>query len=310
MLTSNPKITGSVQTILGDIPVKDPTKFTIHGTVTLPEWTGLNYHFQGVAPRNGNGAEPVCNGCISASSSTGYFAAFSQYDASNGTVNSVAYPEFPSTGYYHAAGIQMLGDLLPVPFESKSGNGVVEFYDLTDPSNPQYLYTLGMPGNKASAVGITTYTDGSGNEQALLVVYEYDHRQMYVFQTLAGGLSGPNNPFGPYTLYTGDALKGDQYQCFALVTQSDGDGDQVFLLGFREDEELHLFTVTTATGSSFGNLTKVQTYKGWNGSDWRNGVGLQIADSTSMRIFGTDKDPKGTHTDYTFKIYVWGDQTA
>ncbi len=113
--------------------------------------------------------------------------------------------------------------------------------------------------------------------------------------------------------YTGSALDtGDQFQNFALVTQANAGGDAVYLLGFREDEELWLYSVDTAPGSSFGQFAHVETFTGWNGSDWRNGMGLQIVDATHMRLFGTAKDPSGDSdypkgpADYHFDIYAYG----
>lgn len=170
-----------------------------------------------------------------------------------------------------------------------------------------------MPAKKASAVGITTYRDASGVEQCLLVVYEYDHHQMYVYQALASGVGSATPGWVLKTTYTGSALDtGDQFQSFALVTQSNSSGDVVYLLGFREDEELWLYTVNTTPGTSFGQFVYNAKYTGWNGSDWRNGMGLQIANTTQMRLFGTAKDPSGSSTypggpaNYTFQIYIYG----
>lgn len=309
MLLANPKINGSVTTvptILNAIPRTKPAMLPVKGGIPIPPWEGFDYHYQGIAPYNGDSSAPLANGCISASSTSGYFSGFSQDpSADNATVKSVIVPQ---PGYYHLAGIQMLGELLPVPLESesKSVNALVEFYNVGNLSAPTLMYSLTMPARKASAVGITTYTDANHIEQCMLVVYQYDDRQMYIYQAPASGLAGPSCPFTYKGTYSGDALKGDQYQNFALVTQTDSSGDVVYLLGFREDEELHLFTVNTTPGSSYGTPTAVATYTGWSGADWRNGAGLQICNSTKMRLFGTDKDPSGSSANYTFNVFAWG----
>ena len=320
MLLTNPKIDGtqtSVPAILDALPRTKPTPYTVSGTIPIPPWASHNpirsfeRHYQGIAPYNGAGSSTIANGCISASSTVGYFSGFSQAPNANPSVNSVV---VPNSSYFHAAGIQMLGDLLAVPLESKQGSGgLVAFYDVGNLAAPVYLYTLTMPTKKASAVGITTYTDASGTEQCLLVVYEYDHHQMYVYQAPASGIGTSSAAWTLMTTYTGSALKtDDQFQSFALVTQSNSAGDMVYLLGFREDEELLLYTVDTTPGNTFGQFVYNVKYKGWNGSDWRNGMGLQIVSTTQMRLFGTTTDPSGGSTypggpaNYTFQIYVYG----
>lgn len=320
MLLTNPKIDGTrtnVPAILNALPRTNPTRYNVSGTIPIPPWSSLNpiqsteWHYQGIAPYNGTGSPTVANGCISASSTAGYFSGFSQAPGANPGVRSVV---VPNSSYFHAAGIQMLGDLLAVPLEStQGGNGLVAFYNVGNLAAPVYLSTLTMPAKKASAVGITTYRDTSGVEQCLLVVYEYDHHQMYVYQAPASGIGGATPGWVLKTTYTGSALDtGDQFQSFALVTQSNSSGDVVYLLGFREDEELWLYTVNTTPGTSFGQFVYNAKYTGWNGSDWRNGMGLQIANTTQMRLFGTAKDPSGSSTypggpaNYTFQIYIYG----
>src|SRR5258708_22490667 len=204
----------------------------------------------------------------------------------------------------------MLGDVLAAPLEGEDVNAYVAFYNVGNLAAPVFLYNLDMPGKKASAVGICTYRDSSGVETAMLVVYEYDHRYMYIYTATARC-----HRWHVFTVDAADDLPGhgaagDQFQCFSLVTQTNSSGDVVYLAGFREDEELHLYPVNTASGSSFGNLTAVQVWTGWSGSDWRNGVGLQIASSTVLRIFGTEEDPNrnppGNTSNYTFNVFVWG----
>lgn len=320
MLLTNPKIDGTrtnVPAILNALPRTNPTTYNVSGTIPIPPWSSFNpiqsteWHYQGIAPYNGTASPTVANGCISASSTAGYFSGFSQAPGANPGVRSVV---VPNSNYFHAAGIQMLGDLLAVPLESTNGgNGLVAFYNVGNLAAPVYLSTLTMPAKKASAVGITTYTDTSGTEQCLLVVYEYDHHQMYVYQAPASGVGSATPGWVLKTTYTGSALDtGDQFQSFALVTQRNSSGDVVYLLGFREDEELWLYTVNTTPGTSFGQFVYDAKYTGWNGSDWRNGMGLQIANTTQMRLFGTAKDPSGSSTypggpaSYTFQIYIYG----
>jgi hypothetical protein len=313
MLTSNPKIDGSqtsVPTLIANLPKTKPVKYTIKGTIKLPSWFGFEYHLQGVAPYNGGAATDTINGCISASSSAGYFLDFTQSASSLPQVVAVVTPD---PNYYHAAGIQMLGDVLAVPLESKDSKyaAKVAFYNVERLPAPAFLYSQTMPvqpsgskAAKASATAVTTYTDASGIEQALLAVYQYDPRNLYFYRAPASQLGNASSPWVNFATYTGKALDGDQFQSFAMVTETrPGSADLIYLMGFREDEELHLFKVDAAVSSV--NVTPLNVYTGWKGSDWRNGVGLQICSSTRLRIFGTAKDPSGDSDDYTIDMYVW-----
>jgi hypothetical protein len=317
MLMTNPKIDGvnsSVQIILNNLN-RTATSTPVSGTIPIPPWSSSNpvdsieWHYQGVAPYNGSGSPTIVNGCISASSTVGYFSGFAQATGKNPTVQSVV---VPNSSYYHLAGIQMIGDLLPAPLESKNESlkGLVMFYNVGNLGSPSYMYTLTMPARKASATAITNYTDSSGVEYAMLMVYEYDHQQMYIFKALANQI-GSASAWTQMPTYTGPAFQtGDEYQSFALVTQANSNGDAVYLLGFREDEELWLWNVNTGS-SAYGLPTYVTKMQNWSGSDWRNGMGLQIANSTTMRLFGTSKDPSGTSiypggpASYTFNIYLY-----
>jgi hypothetical protein len=323
ILTTNPKIDGtqvSVPNLLDGLP-RQAYSLRVSGTIPIPPWyqgifhpiNDFSWHYQGIAPYNGDGGGgTIGNGVISASSTVGYFSGFSQAQNQAPEVRSVVVPD---DDYFHCAGIQMLGDVLPAPLESSIGaiDGIVFFYNVGNLASPSYLYFLDMPSTKASATAIANYTDSSGVEQTLLLVYEYDHQQMYIYQALNSEVANGASAWQAFPTYTGGAFQtGDQYQSFALVTQSNGSGpDTVYLLGFREDEELWLWTVST-DANSLGQPTLVTHYTGWNGSDWRNGMGLEIASTVKLRLFGTDKDPSGTSAypqgpaDYHFDIWIYG----
>jgi len=326
MNLTNPKIDGTqntVENILKAIPRTNPASYSVSGTISISPWaevSGLNpiggiidsieWHYQGIAPYNGtDGGSTIANGVISASSTEGYFSVFSQASGQSPVVQSVV---IPNSDYYHCAGIQLLGDLLAASLESEDDgdNGLIAFYDVSNPASPKYLYSLTMPATKASTAAITNYTDSNGVEQCLLMVYQYDNYEMYIYRAPASAVgTGPASVWTRSETYNGSAFDtGDQYQCFSLVTQSGSGDDQVFLLGFREDEEVWLYSINTsnAINSGYGLPALVAKYTGWNGSDFRNGTGLQIVDSTTLRIFGTATDPSGETDDYTFNIYVYG----
>jgi hypothetical protein len=306
-MSQNPKILGttttSVSTLIDGLS-RTARSVAVQGTVAIRPFNKLRYHFQGIAPYNGD--VPDGNGFICASSDKGYISLLSA-----GTNSSNVVPLFvivPDSDYFHTGGMQQLGGVVAVALESNEDNrkGLVAFYKGGNP--PKQLYTFSTPSKKSSATALTTYTGAGGVEYALLFVYEYDHEQMYIYQAKAADVDGDDGSvWSLKKTYTGNGYDtGDQYQNFGLVTQTNATGgDVVYLLGFREDEEVWLWTIDITEGTTFGNPTFVKKYTGWNGSDWANGVGLQIVSSSKLRIYGTDKDPSGSTTSYTYKIYIY-----
>lgn len=301
MNLSNPKILGakSLQTLIGEIPRSNPARFRVVGTIPVPDWRGVNNHFQGIAPLNG---AVKITGQISASADDWWVASFVE-EGDPAKVTAV----WGTLTYDHAGGIQRLGDLLPIGLENNDGLATVAFYDVANPrSTPsQPLYEVHI-GGKASAVAITSYLR-DGVEHALLLVYQYSPKKFQVFRARVDQIGGTKNNW----TYVGetnaipDQDDDDQYQCFSLVTQSNGGVDAVYLVGFRENEAVVLYTVSTAS-SDYGHLGFVQAYNGWSGSQWRYGVGLQICGPQHIRILGCSEDPSGDRDDYEFPIFYWG----
>jgi hypothetical protein len=210
--------------------------------------------------------------------------------------------------YDHAGGIQRLGDLLPIGLENDDGLATVAFYDVTNPrttpTSPKYEVHV---AGKASAVAITDYRGSDGVEYAMLLVYQYDPKKFLVYRARLDEIGGSTDNWSAMgeTNAIPDEDDDDQYQCFALATQTDGHTDSVFLVGFRENEALVLYTVSTGS-TDYGHLAYVDAYNGWEGSQWRYGVGLQICGAQHIRIFGCSEDPSGDRDDYRFPIYYWG----
>lgn len=295
MNTRNPKIDGSattVQSLLHAMKKNDPQEFRVEGTIQVPDWRGVNNHFQGIAPVNG---EASITGDISASADRAWFANFRQGTSSSSVVEGV----WTTQNFDHAGGVQRIGELLALPLENDNGRSTVVFLQGT-----RYLYEISMPdGHKASAAAVTNFTDSAGIEQALLLVYRYDPKSFKIYRAPADSIEA-----NTWTLVgeTSEISGREQYQCFALVTQTSTAGveDNVYLVGLREDEKVVLFSLVTL-GSFFGSLAELEQYQ-FDGSQWRYGVGLQIVSSTRIRIFGCSEDPSGDRDDYHFPIYVWG----
>ena len=283
--------------LLLDMKKTDPAEYRVVGKIRVPDWRGVNNHFQGIAPLNG---VTKITGQISASADEWWCASFVE-SGNPATVTDV----FGTDYYDHAGGIQRLGDLLAVPLENDREEATVAFYDVSGAA--RHLYDIPIVG-KASAVAITNYRDGAGVEYAILLVYRYDPKCFHIYRApvdeLSAGIKAWECMGETRDIKTEDD---DQFQCFAMVTEARSDGnDNVVLLGFREDEEVVRYNVSTQP-TDFGAISPVQwTYIGWEGSQWRYGVGLQIASPTLIRIFGCSEDPSGDRDDYTFPIYYWG----
>lgn len=210
--------------------------------------------------------------------------------------------------YDHAGGVQLLDRALPLPVESDDSDDKarVGMYDLANLSSPTLRYRFSMPGRKDSASAITNFTEETPDgprEKVLLAAYEYDPRYMRFFIADYAAVTGGSNPFTEIYRYTGNVFDGDQYQNFAMVTDA---SNQLYLLGFREDEELHVFEIESRQSPfEITGISRRKVYTGWSGSDWRWGVGAQIVDASTIRIYGTDNEPSGDEDDYEFKLYVW-----
>jgi len=299
---SNPRIEGanSLQKLIDDIDNQHAQRCEVFGTIEVPDWRGVNNHFQGIAPVNGLWE---ISGQMSASADDWWAASFVA-DGDHADVKAV----WGTGSYDHAGGIQRLGDLLPIGLENDAGAATVALYNVSNPAAPQYMYEIHV-SSKASAVAITDYHSG-GDHYALLLVYHYSPKKFTIYRAAVERIENDPQSWEHMgeTNDLPDQDDDDQYQCFALATQRNGTVDSVYLLGFRENEALVLYTVNTVatTTSPFGQLGFVAAYRGWEGSEWRYGVGLQIVGPQFIRIFGCSEDPSGDRDDYKFPIYYWG----
>lgn len=275
------------------------TKVVVTGTVEYPDWVGTNDHIQGIAPKNGTRS---VEGVLSGSSADGGYLA--SYASSKVEATSI-WPKRPED-YDHGGGAQMLGDYLAFAVESdrSEDNAKVAIYDLKTMSNPVLKYWFDCGYSKASAVAITNFTDGT-TDRALLATYDYEPRRMRFFIAELSAVKGSTNPFKHIYTYKeagGGVLAGDQFQNFALVTST---AEKIYLLGFREDEELHVFEVLYDSRESFKitGLRSDEVYKDWSGSDWRYGMGIQIISADEVNLWGTCSDPSGSRSEYTINLY-------
>ena len=290
----NPRVTDIFGAI--DRLSRTPVKVPVTGTVRYPDWDGLNDHIQGIAPKNGTSET---RGALSGSSTDGGYIATYQPSM----VRGVSIWPYQPQDYDHGGGAQMLGDLMAFAVESddSNDNAQVGIYNLLTPSAPALKYQFTVGGRKASAAAITDFTDGP-TEKVLLATYDYDPRYMRFYLADYSAVHGGTNPFNQIYHYQGSAFGGDQYQNFALVTST---ANVIYLLAFRENEELHVFEVqSTRNPFTITGLVARATYTHWdNEADWRYGVGLQIVNSDRIQLWGTAKDPSGSSTSYTIDLY-------
>lgn len=63
---------------------------------------------------------------------------------------------------------------------------------------------------------------------------------------------------------------------------------------------------TSALPPAYGWLNPVQVFTGFSGTDWRyGGIGLQIVNPTTIRLFASEKDPGGNTSEYSIDVHVW-----
>jgi hypothetical protein len=117
---------------------------------------------------------------------------------------------------------------------------------------------------------------------------------MYIYRAEASAINGTDaSVWSLIRTYSGNAFdatgisSSKQYQNFALVTQENADGDTVFLIGFRGDEVLVLWSINLTSTPATQNGTTVETTFG------------------EPTIYATDSDPTGTTSSYRFSFYVY-----
>jgi hypothetical protein len=132
--------------------------------------------------------------------------------------------ELPAPGgFTHGGGMQMIGQVLVVPFEGGRGHSVVAFYDLVDPARPRLLHLLrheGLPPpsdpGHASAAGIVKLADG----RFLLLVGEHSSKVLDFYVSRGTSLDPASLAFDWITTLQGVVTGG--FQNMNLVTQCDG----------------------------------------------------------------------------------------
>lgn len=143
----------------------------------------------------------------------------------DGVVRALPAPE----GFTHGGGMQMLGQVLVVPFEGGGRHSVVAFYDLSRPEAPRLLHLLrheGLPPpsdpGHASAAGLVKLADG----RFLLLVGEHSSKVLDFYVSDGTALDPAELTFRWITTLKGVVTGG--FQNMNLVTQCDG---TVYLVG-------------------------------------------------------------------------------
>lgn len=303
----NPKINGELNqlsTLLAKLAGPSNGTVKISGNQQIPSTWGPADHLQGIAVYNGTAD---ATGFISASAEPGFFLGFAQNGSNSASVQSVSEP---NASYNHIGGFQMLGSLLPVPMEGDDVGAIINMYAPYTTNVPNYQFTIIPTGDKASAVGITNYTDTSGNEWALMCSYLYDPYTLMWFQAPQADVLTQSAWSYIATTSLTDYNDSAQFQAFALVTvENPSPGtDVVNLIGFADNEQLYQWTVNTyqtATQNPSLTLTWLETFSGWTGANWRYAAGLQIVSPTQLQIYGSPADVSGSTSSYSFELSIW-----
>ena len=131
-------------------------------------------------------------------------------------------------GLTHAGGMQIVGNILGLPLDGRSGSRVV-FYDIKDPESPRRLGVLdhsdALPPSdphQASAVGITRLRDG----RYLMVIGVHSSKVLDFYVSTATSLRDSALAFVRLASETSGVVRG--FQSLSLVTQCDG---SIYLVG-------------------------------------------------------------------------------
>lgn len=212
-------------------------------------YTSGNSHFQGIQPLNKQGYYAVSG----SGKDAGHLFILEKEGTDWGSVVAVVNVSTDSkfTTAHHAGGLQVWGDYLVVALEIEEGkNSKVVFYDVSDPTNPKYLYSIDRVSIEAGAVGITKMSNG----KFLLAVGRNNSNIIDFYTSKKDTLSG-NLPFNDEDKVTWkendlESIKGmdtefGNYQNLNLLTDSSG---EIYLVGMHRN---------SATSKDWADLFKI-----------------------------------------------------
>lgn len=132
-------------------------------------------------------------------------------------------------GFDHAGGMQIIGNILAVPFEDHKNKSCVVLYDLKNPEDPAKFHVLDHsnvtspsdPG-QGSAVGLTKLQDG----RYLMVVGVHSSKVLDFYVSNATSLRDPALKFERFYTQKGGLVGG--FQNLNFINQCDG---KIFMVG-------------------------------------------------------------------------------
>ncbi len=207
----------------------------------------------------------------------------------------VVWSEPHEAGFDHAGGMQLLGNVLAVPFEGISpGSGVV-FYDVANPLQPVRLSNIvphvvfgGVVSPEAGTATLAKLANGS----FLLVIGRADANTLDFY--VSTGTDPRTTGYQWFDTWDEDELTGDDsefgnYQNLNFVAQCDG---TLFMVGTHRD---------STTGNDFIDLFRVT-------NDAVNDVAIEKVAKKHLTCNGNcDFDAAGgIYVDHVGQLYVYG----
>jgi hypothetical protein len=223
-------------------------------------------------------------------------------------------------GYLHAGGMQLLGNILAVPFEEGPSSKVV-FYDVTEPLLPIRLGEIdhGDLSSNAGTATLTKLADG----RFVLVIGGFAANDLDFYVSAGSNLRAPGfelfdrwneseietelcGPFGcscdaPLPLPGTDCEFGD-YQTLNFVNQCDGTlfmvGTHASLGGGFGDDFIDVFRVENAAGDAVrvtkvGKRHAICTYRDVNNCQFDAAAGTYVDPGGQLYVVATEHDNDG-----------------
>lgn len=228
------------------------------------------------------------------------------------------------TDYNHPGGVQRIGDILVVPLEDRTNDsspeGLVAFFDLTNPRVPVRLPRAVAANHKIGVIAIARLSDG----KYLLALTWGDGDRVDFLLSNSTNLRDPNLSFSllrawtPSNLisgnwfvqnydFTGQVPIQGTYQMLNFITQTDG---TLYLMAARStlasglgQDHMQLFRVTNP-GTSSINLQEVRQFRHMNCPDnngnFGAGAGVHVTDNGELLLYSCEYYNSGA--DDTVKV--------
>ncbi len=209
----------------------------------------------------------------------------------------------------HPGGMQVIGDFLVIGKETQLGSSVqaseIVFYNLSGmaiDTPPAWLsYSIARLGKKAGAVGITRFTNQSGESRYLLAVYDNGDIDFYVSNSQFSFVDNPSD--GAFELFANCTASQSGYSSINLVTEDSGN---IYMVGFRSEDSdgsyadfADLLRISLDEDNQTASLIQVDsrhmyteqsTIIGIEGIHFRYGAGIAFDENNKLNFVATQRN--------------------